>query len=61
MGIENLKFMEASWLSPAAVFRICSKSKAPMPGKLPASFFLQKTSRHAHKVFGNIVKLPAGK
>lgn len=42
MGIENLKFMEASWLSPAAVFRICSKSKAPMPGKLPASFFLQK-------------------
>lgn len=42
LGIENLKFMEASWLSPAAVFRICSKSKAPLPGKLPASFLLQK-------------------
>lgn len=56
LGIENLKFMEASWLSPAAVFRICFKSKAPVPGKLPASFLLQKVwisgwsrAKHVHQ------------
>lgn len=39
MGLETLKFLARSspWVSLAAVFRICSKFKAQMPGELTGS------------------------